>query len=54
MVGRVGFIGQSMGRGIGRFSPSTGGGVPPGFVALLDIDGSPLTDLDGQPLYEAA
>lgn len=37
-----------------RRTLSKGGGVPAGFVALRDIDGSPLTDLGGRILYEAA
>ena len=35
-------------------APTKGGGVPAGFVRLFDIDGSPLNDIDGQTLYEAA
>lgn len=31
-----------------------GVGAPSGYVILRDLDGSPLNDLDGQLLYEAA
>lgn len=41
-------------RRLARAALSTGVGVPAGFGALRDLDGSLLFDLDDRILYEAA